>query len=405
MKKRILILTSTFPRWKNDSTPPFVFYLARHLEKHFQVLVLTPHFPGAKNKEKFGQIIVYRFHYFLEKFEKLCYEGGGFSKIRSNYFLSLLLPFYFITAFVSTLILVKKNKIELINAHWVLPQGLAAVMVNKLTGVPVLITSHGTDIFGLNNWLFVRLKKFTLENAGYVFAVAEELKKEILKISGKTRNKIKVISMGVEVDYFRRMSQKQRQSVKKRYGSKRKIILFVGRLVKNKGLKYLFEAMVKTLREIPSALLLVIGEGPYRQELGTEAERLALESKVSFLGWVDNQKLPGFYGAAEVFVSPSIETESSSEGLPVTIMEALASGVAVVGTSVGGIKEVIRNNQNGFLVPSADSSKLARAIVKILSSVGLRKRFEKNSQQLIKERFDWSVIETEYKKRIDKMIS
>lgn len=405
MKKKILILTSTFPRWKNDSTPPFVFYLARHLEKHFQVFVLAPHFPGARDKNKFGQIIVYRFHYFWEKFEKLCYEGGGFSKIRRNFWLILLTPFYFLTALLATYKLVRGKKIDLINAHWAIPQGFIAVLVKKLTGVPVVITCHGTDILGYNNYFLRLLKIYSLKNADLILPVSNKLKIAILKMIPQLQKKTRVRSMGIDIEFFRQSAIKDRNLIKKKFAYNRKLVLFVGRLVKKKGINYLIEAMVQVKKSFPSVLLLILGEGPSEDDLKKQIERVHLENNVSFLGWIDNQKLAGYYGAADVFVSSPEESNWGSEGFGLTFIEAMASGTAVIGTRVGAVGEIIKDGQNGLLVPQRDSTKLAGAILKVLKSLSLRNKFQKNCQTFIEQKFDWKVVEKEYQENITRIIS
>jgi len=404
-KKKVLILTSTFPRWNNDKTPPFILHLARHLQRYFKVFVIAPHFPGAKTKEKLGEIEIYRFRYFLDPLEKLCYEGGGFSKVRKNLWLNFLLPFYFIAAFVSTLILVRKKKIELINAHWVLPQGLIAVLMKKLTKTPVLITIHGTDVFGLRNFFFVLLKKYALNLVDSIFTVSQRLKEEVDKLISHKSRKIKVVSMGVDINYFRRQATKNKFLIKSKYGMKRKIVVFVGRLVETKGVNYLIDAIAKVKEKFPSILLLVVGEGPLRRNLEKQAKESHLQENIHFLGWIDNRDLPGFYGAADVFVSPAFESSAGSEGLGLTFVEALASGTVVVGTKVGGIEDIIKDKQNGFLVPPGDPHKLAEAIIKILASVNLQRRLKSNSLKFIKERFDWKIIAKKYQKEIKEIIS
>lgn len=403
-KKKILVLTTTFPRWKNDATPPFCFHLAQRLQKHFQVYVLAPHSSGAKTKERIGGIKVYRFRYLPNFLEKLCYEGGGFSKIRKNFWLSLQLPFYFLAGFLATYQLVRKEKINIINAHWIIPQGFIAVLIKKITTVPVIITSHGTDVFGFNQLFFIIVKKITLANSDLVFAVSRKLKEKIKKIAPDQKSKVQILSMGVEIDYFRKLSAKNKQAVKRRLGSNRKIVIFVGRLSAEKGIDCLIKAIAIVKKTIPSVLLLIIGEGPLKNDLVKQVDNAYLQGEVKFLGWLNHRKLPGYYGAADVFVSPTVATDWGSEGLGLTFIEALASGTTVIGTKAGGIVEIIKDGENGILVPQRSPAKLAEAIIKVLKSPELKVRFQANTSRMIKENYDWSVVESKYKTAIENVI-
>ena len=123
MKPKVLVFTSTFPRWKNDTDPPFVFELCKRLTDEFEIHVLTPHYPGAKYEEIFGEITVKRFRYFLPKFEKLAGSVGILPTLRRNKFYLLMLPFFILAGFVSLLTYTRKIKPDLIHAHWIIPQG------------------------------------------------------------------------------------------------------------------------------------------------------------------------------------------------------------------------------------------------------------------------------------------
>lgn len=402
-KKRILLLTTTFPRWPNDDVPPFVFNLAKRLKKHFEIFVLAPHFPGAKGNETLAGIKVRRFYYFFPPAEKLCYEGGGFSKIRNNFWLVFLLPFYFLAGTWATYKLTRQEKIDLINAHWVIPQGFMAVFIKKLTGIPVMITSHGTDIFGFNQWFINAFKKYALRNADLVLTVSRKLKNEVNKLAPSQKNKILVRSMGVDINYFQKQAIKDKENVRKIFGRGKKLVVFVGRLVKKKGVNYLIGAIGRVKKKQPSVLLLIIGDGPARPELEKQVTEEGLENNVSFLGWLDQQRLPGYYGAADVFVSPVVETGWGSEGFGLTFIEAMAANTIVIGTRAGAIDEIIKNGDNGLIVSQQSSLALAAAILKVFKSPVLQRKFRKNSWRLIKN-FDWPVVELKYQEMINKLI-
>jgi len=144
-------------------------------------------------------------------------------------------------------------------------------------------------------------------------------------------------------------------------------VLFVGRLAKEKGVHVLLEAMCQVREAIPSVRLLVAGDGSYRKELEVKVDRLGLRSHVSFLGWIEDADLRVAYREAWVLVLPSI----LEEGLGMVLVEAGLMGRPVIGSDLGGIKDIIQYGHNGLLVPPGDSKALAEAILTILTNRNL----------------------------------
>ena len=128
-------------------------------------------------------------------------------------------------------------------------------------------------------------------------------------------------------------------------GKDEKIIIFVGALRPVKGVRYLIEAMKVIIDENRTTKLFIIGDGVERESLERLVEKLGLGDHVNFIGKVPNERVPEYMIASDVFVLPSL-----SEGFPVTILEAMASGLPIVATNVGGLPEIIKENENGFLV-------------------------------------------------------
>jgi len=153
--KSILVLTSTFPRWANDTDPPFVMELSRRLVKeNIKIDILAPHAEGAKQKETMHGMTIYRYRYFFSKWERLAYAGGILANLKKNKLLYFLVPLFSISQIISILKLIKKNNYDLIHAHWLIPQGLLAVLVSRIFDKEcpkILCTSHGVVIYLLFN--------------------------------------------------------------------------------------------------------------------------------------------------------------------------------------------------------------------------------------------------------------
>src|SRR5262249_33102175 len=144
------------------------------------------------------------------------------------------------------------------------------------------------------------------------------------------------------------------------------MILFVGRLVEKKGVEYLLNAMPSVIRAYPRAVLVIIGEGTQRPELEELARKLGIQPWVRFLGRIPNDELPKYYAAADVFVGPSvIDKFGDTEGLGIVFLEAAACQVAIIGTSVGGISDVLINEVTGTQIDPSDSDQLARELKRL----------------------------------------
>lgn len=374
-KKRILVFTSTFPRWKNDTIPPFVYELEKRLAKDFEIHILAPHFPGAKNTEIMDKLKIHRFHYFFEKFEKLAGSGGMLPTIRANKFYYLTVPFFLFFEIIAALKLVKKLKPDIIHAHWIIPQGLTAYINFMINKTPYVITSHGSDLHSLG---LVFLKKIILNKAKKITVVSSYLKEEIKKIDPNLLAKTEIIPMGVDTKQFN--PNKYNESIKKKYGITGKFLLFVGRLAPEKGVKYLIEAMPLVLKKLSDTKLLIIGGGPLEQELKDRVNKLNIESDVIFLGPIKHDHLPLYFATADIFVSPSIK-----EGFGLTFVEGLMSGCSVIGTNIGGIVDIIpKSNQ----VKPKNKLELAKKIIEELKKPKIK--------EIANTSFGWAFICKKY---------
>src|SRR5210317_2568346 len=166
-KKKLLVTTSTFPRWKNDTDPPFVYELSRRLTYYFDISVLTPNYPGAHTREEISGIKVHRFRYFFRNLELLAGSEGILPTLKKNSLFYLLVPFFLIGELWALLKLTRKIKPDIIHAHWILPQGFIAALAKKITGVPYVLTTHGGDIYGMQGKFSTALKRYALNNAAH----------------------------------------------------------------------------------------------------------------------------------------------------------------------------------------------------------------------------------------------
>jgi glycosyltransferase involved in cell wall biosynthesis len=191
----------------------------------------------------------------------------------------------------------------------------------------------------------------------------------------------------VPIDRIREMSHEEKAEKKRQLGIEPDIpiILSVGRLTEQKGYPYLFRAAGEVIRRFPDAVFLVVGKGELRDELEQQIRSLGLERNVRLLGFRND--IYELMQTSSVFAMPSLW-----EGLPVTLIEAGACRLPVVATNVGGIMEVIKDGENGLIVPMKDEQTLAQGLISLLSSPQRRFQMGERARQIVEVRFSGPAV-------------
>lgn len=383
-KKKLLVTASTFPRWEGDTEPRFVLDLASHMTDEYDVTVLAPAAPEAKDREDLEGVQVIRYHYFpMHRWETLCYPGAIVPRIREKKIRVLLVPFLFLSLYFHLLKLLPNY--DIVHAHWLIPQGIVQSFFKK----PYIVTGHGGDVTSLNQGIIRKLKIRCLKRAERVTTVSEYLKKRLQELAPEIQPD--VISMGVNSLQFAR---EYRVSNYFDQGEK-KVILSVGRLAEKKGITYLIDAM----RDV-DALLVIVGDGPLKMELekqGRDINQMAGWNKIQFLGAKTHMELQKIYASADVFVCPSITArDGDQEGFGLVMLEAMTSGLPVVASNSGGISQLIEDNVNGLLCKEKNADSLSVCINQILQDDRKREYLTKNAY-LVAKKYSYSNIANLYK--------
>ncbi len=254
-----------------------------------------------------------------------------------------------------------------------------SVLAKKLHRLPLVVTMHlGSidDVGGLTGSLAATYERTIarriLENSNHVIAVSRAVSDHASAL-GVPRSKLSVVPNGVDTDVFRPDPSRKK-------GSKKRI-LSVGRLVPNKGIQVLVRAAPAVLAE-HDVEFLVIGRGPMLAELESLARKEGVREAFSFLGLVPS--VSDMLQTCDVFVRPSM-----TEGMPLTVLEAMACGVPVVATSVAGTSEIVHQGSTGLLCPPGDAHSLAQAINASLDDPQLAKRLGENGRAMVGKGYDW----------------
>ena len=397
-RPRVLVLTSTFPKWENDPEPAFVFELSRRLVAYFDVTVLAPRSPGSKNQEIMGGLRVIRFPYFFRRWENLATHGGGImSRLRANPFNYLMVPLFLLGQFIALIHLLQRERFALIHAHWLIPQGLIAVIGLFLVRcrTPLVCTSHGGDLFALRGKIFQRLKCWVMDRSHALTVVSQAMRSTVIDM-GVALDKVRVISMGVDLQHrFTPDPTVERDTSE---------LLFVGRLVEKKGLQVLLEAMPKVLAKYPTVRLTVAGAGPLEEELRVLSRKLDISDNVDFLGMVPQSKLPELYRRATLAVFPFLVAKSGDqEGFGLVQVEAMGCSCPVIAGDLPAIHDTTTHEKSGLLFPPGNSEILAETILRALNNPDLCLRLAHAARKKVVENFDWEVVGKKYAKLYEKI--
>ena len=274
--------------------------------------------------------------------------------------------------------------------------------LGALSGVrPLVISVWGTDVLEaprltpFHGWL----TRFALRRADAITATGLHLATETTRYAPRSK-RVTVVPYGVDLERFvpesvrgepveprasRRPSTSSGRTATASAEGAPVVIGTAARLSPEKGIAYLIEAFAALRRRFGERLTLrLAGEGPERQKLEALVRRLGVGEAVDFRGWVEHEELPAFLRELDVFVLPS-----TAEGFGVAAVEASATGLPVVATSVHGIPDVVRDSVTGLLVPAKDATALATAIGRLVEDEGLRRRLGAAGREYVAQRYDW----------------
>ncbi len=333
---------------------------------------------GLSDFERIGNINVYRI-------------GAG-----NSFFDKPLLPNL---GFLKALSLHKNKKYDLI--HGIMAsQGSAAGYLFKFLNkkIPFILTLQEGDL-GRNSPFDRFWQRRIIRKADAITAISGYLADFAGRFNKKTP--IFVVPNGVDLEKFQITNNKLQINSKLQNPNQRTIIT-VSRLVKKNGIDILIRAfhILNTKYLIPDTELLIIGDGKERKKLEKLANKLKLNEKVKFLGNISHEELPKYLVEADIFARPS-----RSEGLGIAFLEAMAAGVPVIGTRVGGIPDFLEDGKTGLFSKVDDPKDLTEKIEMVLGDENLSRKLSKNGRKLVEEKYNWDKIAVQMKEVYEKTIN
>lgn len=367
----VLLYSSEFPTPANRSSSVFTYYMAKELNKlcSLQVVSALPWFPNVdylKVNKKWAEKAEIPFSFDFNGLTVSYPRYPLLPKISSNFhpFLQAVGSFNHVKK------LHKKNNFDVINAHWIYPDGVAAVILGKWLRIPVVLTAMGCDInvFGQNPVKRMQIV-WALKNAQKATAKSLDLVRKMQGMLSQPHN-IEQIPNGVHAEKFIFTTEKKK-ALRQQFNlsNDKQYLLYIGRLSEEKGLDILIAAMNELKKNnLLSFQVLIAGSGNLDSYLKSCVSNYNLENSISFLGQLSREEV-----ALWMAVSDGVCLPSRREGLPNVILEALASGLPVVASRVGGVPELL-NKENGIMVEPENPQALAEGIVKLFTTEWNRTR-------------------------------
>jgi glycosyltransferase involved in cell wall biosynthesis len=365
-KIKLLVITHSYPTKINPIAGIFVKNQYDFIKNKFDIKIVFP-YPYVPKFKKFNPYYKYSTVPFKENI-------GGIEVYHPRYiffprvgilrnFINIFLFFESFFSYLSSKELISKLQKEwdfdVIMVHGCISESISAVAYKKKYNKKLLVTIHGEDVTRFSKVSFLRiLSKFILKNSNAIVCKSNSLKKEVLGM-GIVNKDIYVIPSGYAVSRFKpKPTQKCRKKLN--LPPNKKIILFVGHLIKRKGPDYLIKAIKLVIKKNKNIACYIIGGGVLETELKNLAIKLNLKDFVFFVGMRKPKEVPLWMNACDILVLPSL-----NDGFPNVLTEAIACRKPVIGTKVGGIPDII-NNDVGYIVEPKDMNNLAKRILQAL---------------------------------------
>lgn len=376
--EHILIVNSEYPPIGGGAGNASA-QLARHLAQlGRRVTVLTARFAGLPHDEQHDDVRVVRLPALRSRQDR----SGTIEQIS-----------FLLSAALLGLPWVLRLRPQAVIAFFGAPSGAAVWFWSFFASIPYIVSLRGGDVPGFRPYDFARqhrllapLLRWVWRRARAVVANSQGLRD--LGAAFEPKVPIAVIPNGVDFEQFQ-AGERQWQPAR---------LLFVGRVVYQKGLDVLLDALAELTEREWS--LTIVGDGPRRADLQAQAARLGIAERITFSGWKTGAKLATAYSEANLFAYAS-----RHEGMPNALLEAMASGLPAVATRIAGNEELVADGETGLLVPSEDPAALRAALAKLIDDVALRQSFGAAARKRVQTRYSWRTVASQYAELLDQAMA
>lgn len=418
----IVILTHNYPRFPGDFSGTFVEALCEELSVQGQrVTVLAPDDPEYQRPNKkstrqhnSGGVALHRYPYIWPRpLQKLGYMRSMHSDLALRPNSYLLGPLMILSGIVHLLRFIKRERPDVIHAHWLLPNGFIGAIASRLTGVPLVISVPGSDAQVADmNPLFRAMAVFAMRQASLMTANSQELRDAVAAVPSflatpnfrqQVLGKFDLILYGTNPDVLcpdptgvAKLRQ-QLQIPTQTSGSTNEgpvLFLCLGRMVYKKGFDVLIRALAKPALRKRNVMAVMVGGGDQRVEWEELAGQLGVADRLRWTGNVPVDQIRTYYNLADLLINPAVQ--KPADGLNVCVIDAMSCGTPVVGSNVQGNPLAIVDGETGLLVPESDPAALAAALATLVDDADLRQQMGRASRQRIETELGWPHLARRY---------
>ncbi len=357
--------------------------------------MLAPHAPEVPRRWEDDGVEVRTFRYAPERFELLGYSRSLDRDETMKWGAAAVAPLYALAARRAAATLLRSRSFDLMQAHWVVPNGLVAAPLGRR--IPLAVGLHGSDVFLAEKPWLRRLVARALSRVSVLTGCSPELVERVCAVGFPARRS-RVIPYGVDTQTFSPSPERGKPWREKlAIPPEAPLILSVGRMATKKGYQVLLPILERLFQAHPRAHLVLAGGGDRLEEFRAEASPFS--DRVHFPGAVYRDTLPDLYRAADLFVLPAVhDPKGNVDGLPNVILEAMASGLPVVASEISGIPLAVEEGETGYLVPEKDPNALLAALDRALSlPLEERNRLGNAGRRKTETILNWDAIAGRYR--------
>ena len=400
----VVILTTSLPRFPGDSVGTFMEPIATSIAaRGHEVHVVAPWHPLVRRAREERGVFFHFFKYApVRALNVFGYAAGMRADVRLRSAAWAAAPLALTAGWLKAMRVARKRRATIMHGHWVVPGGaMGAAAAPRL---PLVVSLHGSDVFVAERVRAARLAaRAVFGRAGFVTACSADLARRAVAL-GAPEDRLEVVPYGVDTTRFK-PDPAARAAHRAALGLREDapLLFTAGRLVRKKGFEYLIDAMSR----LPVGTTLAIaGTGDLAPELEMRARDARVADRVRFLGNVTQDAVGSWFAAADVAVIPSVRDDSGNvDGLPNTVLEALATGTPVIATPAGGIGGVISDGATGILVRERDPDALASAADALLRDRPRATALGRAGREMVGARFGWAAAAARFEAAYERALA
>ena len=400
----VVMVTTSYPRFPGDSVGTFMEPIATSVAaRGHEIHIVAPWHPLVqRGREERGVF----FHFFkyapIAALNVFGYAAGMRADVQLRGTAWMAAPLALSAGWFKAMRVAAKRRATIVHAHWVVPGGVMGAAAAP--SLPLVVSLHGSDVFVAERVRPARAAaRAVFGRAGFVTACSADLARRAVAL-GAAEDRLEVVPYGVDTARFK-PDPNARAAHRAELGVREDtpLLFTAGRLVRKKGFEYLIDAVSR----LPAnATLAIAGTGDLGAELAARARDAGVADRVRFLGNLTQDAVGSWFAAADVAVIPSVRDDSGNvDGLPNTVLEALATGTPVIATPAGGIGAVISDGATGLLVRERDPDALASAATALLRDRGRAAALGRAARAMVDARFGWAAAAARFEAAYDRALA